>query len=60
MIETSVRKDRKVMLMPYYLPYHVIYLLLKQLIVTKTGARVWEDSALSYNVRGSWIQQKTF
>ena len=60
MIETSVRKDRKVMLMPYYLPYHVIYLLLKQLIVTKTGARVWEDSALSYNVRGSWFQQKIF
>ena len=38
MIETSVRKDGKVMLMPYYLLYHVIYLLLKQLIVTKTGA----------------------
>ena len=38
MIETSVRKDWKVGLMPYYLLYHVIYLLLKQLIVTKTGA----------------------
>ena len=60
MIETSVRKDGKVTLMPYYLLYHVIYLLLKQLIVTKTGARVWEDSALSYNVRGSWFQQKIF